>query len=71
MKYRVLKISNNVREYPECEQDSIEFPHLVEHLGDEMDIFIMNEKGAYCLATEFFNTVDVREFEIIYSGVTK
>ena len=45
MKYRVVKITKNVDEYPECAKDTAEFPHLVRYVSDEMDLFIVDEAG--------------------------
>jgi len=65
MKYRVLRITNNMEEYPRCEKDTTEFPELVRYVEDEMDMFVMDENGAFCNADEFFMTHNILEFEAI------
>lgn len=63
-KYRVLWISNNLEDYPECTKDTKEFSHLVSDVEDEMDIFIVNTKtGGFHKASEFFHQVDITSFE--------
>lgn len=63
MKYRVVRISNNIEEYPDCAQDTKEFPHLIERVSDEMDVFIVADSGEWWPASEFFHMVDIHMFE--------
>ena len=63
MKYRVVKISNNVEEYPDCAADTQEFPHLVKHVEDEMDIFIIDVNGDFWEAECFFHSTSITEFQ--------
>ena len=64
MKYRVLKITNNVEKYPECKEDTKEFPDLVNYVKDEMELIIMNERDDWVFADEFFFTHTVKEFNV-------
>lgn len=64
MEYRVVNISNNIDEYPECKKDTEQFPHLVKHVGDEMDTFIVDENGKFWPAGEFFSMVTVINFKV-------
>jgi len=65
MEYKVIKISNNTDEYPECKEDTERYPHLVKHVEDEMDIFVTDENGEFWPADEFFNMVEVTSFSVI------
>ncbi len=63
--YRVLKISKNLEEYPECKEDTEKFPQLVDMLSDEMDIFIFNiETTRIFPARDFFYMVDMNSFYV-------
>lgn len=70
MRFRLVKITKNVERYPECAQDTEEFPHLVDRVSDEMDSFVVmvgKETEKFWPAGEFF-LMDVgwaiREFEV-------
>ncbi|MCK5316865.1 MAG: hypothetical protein KAJ55_03070 [Anaerolineales bacterium] len=65
MKYRVVKISNNIEEYPDCAADTKEFPYLIKHVEDEMDIFIIAENGDFWEAECFFHSTSITEFQEI------
>ena len=63
--FRVLKITNNIEDYPDCEKDTLEFPYLAEHVSDEMDIFIFNlETGKYWKSEDFFHEVSLDGFHV-------
>jgi hypothetical protein len=62
MKYRVVKITNNIGGYPECKSDTEEFPEIIECVEDEMDNFIVDENGKFWQADEFFNMIEIKEF---------
>ena len=67
MNYRIVRISKNVEEYPDCADDTAEFPHLVRHIQDEMDIFVVlvgQEAEKFWPASEFFLMVSASEFTI-------
>lgn len=63
IRYRVVEITNNIQDYTECRKDTEEFPHLIELVDDEMDIFIVDENGNGYLAEEFFHLVDIKQFQ--------
>lgn len=63
-KYRVVQITNNVADYPECADDTEEFPHMVKYVGDEMDIFVVDEEGKFWPASEFFYMKEIKEFKV-------
>lgn len=65
MDYKVVKISNNIAEYPECKEDSEQYPHLIKHVADEMDTFIVDENGEYWPEDEFFSMVTVTNFKVL------
>ena len=62
MEYRVVKITNNIKDYPECAEDTEMFSHLVKHIEDEMDIFIVAENGDFWQADEFFHMTSIVQF---------
>jgi len=63
--FRVLKITNNLENYPECEKDTLEFPSLVAEVSDEMETFILNlETNRWFPANEFFMMVDLESFYV-------
>lgn len=62
MKYKVLKITNNLKEYPECKDDTEMYPELVSDVSDEMDNFIIDESGRVYPAEEFFDMVGIKKF---------
>jgi hypothetical protein len=63
LKYRVVKITNNIEGYPECQLDTEEFPDMVKYVKDEMDLFIVDEEGKFWSASEFFFMETIGEFE--------
>lgn len=63
MKYKVLKITNNIEAYPEAKEDTLQYPNLINKVEDEFDLFIMNENGECYQADEFFNMIPIKEFE--------
>lgn len=62
MKYRVVRITNNIGEYPECAADTERFPNLIHHVRDEMDIFVVDKNGQFWNSDEFFLMEDINEF---------
>lgn len=61
--FRVLRITNNIEGYPDCERDTLEFPQLVKYVQDEMDIFILNlETLMWFHAKEFFYMAELESF---------
>ena len=65
MKYKVLRISNNLEEYPEAKVDTETHPELIPHVLDEEYFFIMDEDGNFWEASEFFFMTNFKEFEVI------
>lgn len=63
MRYRCVKITDNLPDYPECKKDTEEFPHLVDRVSDEMDLFIVDENGEDYPADEFFSIVEIDKFK--------
>lgn len=64
MKFRVLNITNNIKEYKYCKKDTLEFPELVEEVEDEEACFIYCEDtGEHWLSEEFFYSVTIKTFE--------
>lgn len=64
-KYRVLRITNNVKEYPEAKSDSHEFPYIVPHVDDEFGVFVVDLRTRnFWKASEFFYMVNVNQFEV-------
>ena len=63
--FRVVKITNNPQKYPNCAEDTEEFPHLVSYVEDEMDVFVVNasDKDEFYPADEFFYMVRTKSFE--------
>jgi len=62
---RVVKITNNIDSYPEAVEDTAAFPHLVDRVEDEYDLFIVDEEtGEWWVADEFFQSEEVRYFRI-------
>lgn len=62
MEYRVVKITNNIEAYPDCKQDTEEFPNIVFHVEDEMDLFIVDSDGKFWPSDEFFSMVEIKKF---------
>jgi len=64
MKYKVIQITNDPGNYPQCVEDSSDYPDLIKHLDDEMDIFILEVETGYVYpASEFFFMTSIKEFE--------
>ena len=63
MNYRVVSITNNVGEYPESAKDTENFPHLVQHLEDEHELFVvrLGTDDFWC-ADDFLQMVGIRDF---------
>ena len=65
MKYRVVTVTNNLRDYSEYEDDTLEFPELVKRIGDEFGTFVVEVDGDnWWEAREFFDCVEITEFEV-------
>lgn len=65
MKYRVACVSNNDTPQKGRSFDNNEFPHLVEEIRDEEEVFIVNEStGEFWFGEEFFLMVSVKHFTI-------
>ena len=62
MKFNVVKITNNLDDYPECKNDTENYPSLVEYVDDEMELFIVDEEGNSWAAGEFFFMVNMSKF---------
>lgn len=66
MKYQVVKITNDLSEYPECFSDNKQFPHLVEELTNNgcsyCQKYVIDENGKHYEAETFFDEVDVSTF---------
>jgi len=61
--FRVLQITNKIDEYPDCKEDTLEFPDLVEEVEDEMEIFILCvETDEFWKSREFFSQVTMKTF---------
>lgn len=59
----VARITNNPKEYPDCVEDSEEYPEIIEYVEDEMDLFIVDpETRNFWPAKEFFLMVGIRDF---------
>lgn len=65
MKYRFLRISTNLEEYPLAKEDTEEFPYLTKYVEDEEEFFIMDEESNIWEASKFFYMVDIKEFKTI------
>ena len=63
--FKILKISNNLDDYPEAIQDTDKYPHLIKWLDDEFGLFVANlSNGDFFPAAEFFYMVEeFKEFE--------
>lgn len=64
-KLRVVNITNNLEKYPEYTDDTKEFPYLVEHVGDEIEVFVVEPDTSgvsFWRANYFFHYTNVREF---------
>ena len=65
--FRVLHIvtPDAEKEYPaKYREDTKEFPHLIEVIEDEADIFVMDmDRSEWYPAKEFFHMVSISEFK--------
>lgn len=65
---RVVQIAkpNVLTEYPECADDTTEFPHLIPYVEDDMEIFVIDpaKPTQFWPAKEFFFMVDVKRFMV-------
>jgi len=58
MKYKVLHIKKD-----KTNEDTKNYPELINHLEDDEEIFILDENDNICCATDFFYMTDIKEFE--------
>ena len=71
-KLRLVIVTNNPEEYPQHREDSEEFPHLVDRVEDEIELFIVDdEDGGYWEARDFFNCTNVTHFIVDSSEVSE
>lgn len=65
MNFRVVRITNNIEDYQDCEEDTKEFPELVKYVEDEMNTFIIEEDTEeFYKAEEFFFMTSFKRFKI-------
>lgn len=64
MRCRVVKITTDLASYPQCQEDNLAYPDLVNYLvEDEYKEFVVDlDSDNYWPADEFFDMVDVRDF---------
>lgn len=67
-KLRIVQIArpNVIGEYPECADDTTEFPHLIPYVEDDMEIFVVDAANPqqFWPASEFFNMVSIKSFMV-------
>jgi len=64
-RYKLIHITNNIEEYPEDENDTLEYPNLIDEVEDEEEHFIIDlETGEYFPARDFFLMVDLEYFYV-------
>ena len=64
--FKTLSISNNIKDYPESEKDTIEHPELLEYVDDEQEGFVYcNETGDFWTFSDFFHCVKIEGFQNI------
>ena len=63
-KLRVVQIAcpTAIADYPECVEDTQEFPHLVEYVEDDMEIFVVDTMNPqqFWPARDFFMMVTIK-----------
>ena len=64
-RFRVVSITNNIEDYPESKEDTLEFPGLVEDVEDEQALFVIDlEADEIYKADDFFYSFNVKFFVI-------
>ena len=68
-KFKVVKITNDIEEYPDCEEDTKNHPDLIEDVEDEMEIFVIdiNTDTVY-RAADFFYMTNLKHFKTFDSN---
>ncbi len=69
--YKVVSITNNLERYPDCKDDTEEYPHLIDFIQlddithNEWEVFIVEngDINIWWRASEFFYMVDMKEFK--------
>lgn len=59
--FRVVIITNNLKEYPQYQDDTKEFPDMVPYVEDEVAVFVSNADD-FWPASEFFDMVSITDF---------
>jgi len=59
--FRLVTVTNSAA-YPQHREDSEEFPHLVDHVEDEIEHFIVDEDGGWWEARDFFYCTNITHF---------
>jgi len=63
--FRVVTVTNNLKEYPQYHDDTEEFLEMVSYVEDEVATFVVNTcDGDFWPAREFFNMVTISHFVI-------
>lgn len=65
MKYKLVRITNNLTDYPSCKADTKAYPHLIKEVDDEMDLFVVAEDGNWYPAAEFIYLSGIECFQDI------
>ena len=65
-KLRVVRVTKNLEDYPDCRQDTEEFPFLVKFIQDEAATFIVDESDgcSFWPADEFFLMTNIKEIMV-------
>lgn len=64
--FQVVTITNNLEEYPESREDTEMFSHLVPHVKDEQELFVVDlNTGDWWPAEQFFLMNEVRQFVVV------
>ena len=64
-KYKLLKITNNIQDYPECKTDTLNYPSLVDEVEDEMQCFMVDiQSGTIYRMDDILEMIDFDELTL-------
>jgi hypothetical protein len=71
IKFRLVTVTTRLDYYPYHREDTEEFPHLVGHVDDQIETFVVDEDGGYWESREFFDSTNITHFIVDSSEVPK
>ena len=65
IQFRVVTVTNNLEAHPQYREDTREFPRLVQHIEDAVEVFVVDMRdGGFWVASDFFYGTNITHFVV-------